>query len=123
MPKLRRPPPGRKATIRPEKLGEPHAQLRDQAGKLLGGIVRKDGAWVLGLDERIAGTSDSAAHVLALIKRAAAVLRGEGREVDLVFSAALRAAAHREAAEEGLGFKEFQVRLTADIAKAGASRP
>jgi hypothetical protein len=113
----------RAKAIPADKLGEPHAQLRDKAGKLLGGIVRKDGAWVLGLDGRIAGSSDSAAHVLALIKRAAAVLRGQGHEVDLVFSAALRAAAHEEAAGEGLGFEEFQARLAAEMAKAGASSP
>jgi len=110
-----------KKSVPADKLGEPHAQLRDKAGKLLGGIVRKDGAWVLGLDGRIAGSSDSAAHVLALIKRAAAVLRRGGVEVDLVFSAALRAAAHEEAAAEGLGFEEFQARLAAEMAKPGAS--
>lgn len=112
-----------KTTVPADKLGEPHAQLRDKAGKLLGGVVRKDGAWVLGLDGRIAGTSDSAAHVLALIKRAAAVLRAQGHEVDLVFSAALRAAAHQEAAEEGLGFEEFQARLAAGMAKGSTSSP
>ena len=110
MPKSTRPPTGR-ATIPPENLGEPHAQLRDAAGKLLGGIVRKDGEWVLGLDGKIAGTSHSAAHVLAILKRAAALLRSEGREVDLVFSATLRAAAHQEAADQGLGFEAFQAKL------------
>ncbi|MBW8369095.1 MAG: hypothetical protein K0M70_14710 [Arenimonas sp.] len=98
-----------------DKLGEPHAQLRDSSGKLLGGIVRKDNEWVLGLDGKIAGTSHSAAHVLAILKRAAALLRAEGREVDLVFSATLRAAAHQEAADQGLGFEAFQERLVAEM--------
>ena len=102
-------------TIPAAKLGEPHAQLRDQAGKLLGGIVFKDNEWVLGLDGKIAGTSHSAAHVLAILKRAAALLRSEGREVDLVFSATLRAAAHQEAADQGLGFEAFQDRLAAEM--------
>jgi hypothetical protein len=110
-----------KKSVPAEKLGEPHAQLRDKAGKLLGGIVRKDGAWVLGLNGRIAGSSDSAAHVLALIKRAASVLRRDGLEVDLVFSAALRAAAHEEAAQEGLGFEEFQARLAAEMNKPASA--
>ncbi len=101
------------------KLGEPHAQLRDQQGKLLGGIVFKDNEWVLGLDGKIAGTSHSAAHVLAILKRAAAVLRSEGREEDLVFSATLRAAAHAEAAEQGLGFEAFQERLAAEMQAKG----
>lgn len=108
--------------VPPDKLGEPHAQLRDAGGKLLGGIVRKDGEWVLGLDGKIAGSSHSAAHVLAILKRAAALLRAEGREVDLVFSAQLRAAAHQEAQDQGLGFEEFQARLEAEM-NAGGSAP
>ncbi|MFY2765432.1 hypothetical protein [Arenimonas sp. MALMAid1274] len=97
------------------KLGAPHAELRDEQGKLLGGIVFKDNEWVLGLGGKIAGSSHSAAHVLAIIKRAAALLRSEGREVQLVFSATLRAAAHQEAADEGLGFDEFQARLEREM--------
>jgi hypothetical protein len=115
MPKPTRQKPGR-ATIPPENLGEPHAQLRDAAGNLLGGIVRKDGEWVLGLDGRIAGTSHSAAHVLAILKRAAALLRAEGKTVDLVFSAPLREAAHAEAAAAGLDFEAFQEKLARDMA-------
>lgn len=104
--------------ILPHQLGEPHAQLRDAKGKLLGGIVFKDGEWVLGLGGKIAGSSHSAAHVLAILKRAAALLRAEGREVDLVFSAELRAAAHKEAADQGLDFEAFQARLAAEMAAA-----
>ena len=115
MPKPIPPHAGRPA-IPPENLGEPHAQLRDAAGKLLGGIVRKDGEWVLGLDGRIAGTSHSAAHVLAIRKRAAALLRAEGKQVDLVFSAPLREAAHAEAAAEGLDFEAFQEKLAREMA-------
>lgn len=109
------PAKGRPRSIRPENLGQPHAQLRDAAGKLLGGIVFKDNEWVLGLDGKIAGTSHSAAHVLAILKRAAALLRSEGREVDLVFSATLRAAAHQDAADQGLGFEAFQEQLAAQM--------
>jgi hypothetical protein len=111
-------PPAQGGTrpIPPEKLGTPHAQLRDADGRLLGGIVRKDGEWVLGLDGKIAGTSDSAAHVLAILKRAAALLRAEGKTVDLVFSAPLREAAHAEAAAEGMDFEAFQEKLAREMA-------
>ena len=81
---------------------------------------RKDGLWVLGLDGRIVGESASAAHVLAILKRAAALARAEGREVDLVFSAPLRAAAHREAEAEGLDFEAFQARLAEQMKAAGS---
>ena len=105
------------------KLGEPHAQLRDAKGKLLGGIVFKDGQWVLGLGGKIVGESHSAAHVLAILKRAAALARAEGREVELVFSATLRAAAHAEAAEQGLDFDQFQARLAEEMAASAKPAP
>ncbi len=98
-----------------DKLGQPHADLRDEKGKLLGAIVFKDGQWVLGLGGKIVGDTDSAAHVLAIIKRAAAMLRAQGREVQLVFSAPLRDAANKEAAELGLSFEQFQERLEQDM--------
>lgn len=113
-----KPPPTRHAAGTPadaSRLGEPHAQLRDAQGKLLGGIVFKDGQWVLGLDGRIVGESHSAAHVLAILKRAAALARTEGREATLVFSATLRAAAHQEAAAQGLDFEQFQDKLAAEM--------
>lgn len=97
------------------KLGQPHADLRDQNGKLLGAIVLKDGQWVLGLGGKIVGDTHSAAHVLAIIKRAAAMLRAQGREVQLVFSATLREAAHAEVAALGLDFEQFQARLEQDM--------
>ncbi|WP_339829533.1 hypothetical protein [uncultured Arenimonas sp.] len=101
-----------------DRLGEPHAQLRVATGKLLGGVVFKDGQWVLGLDGRMVGESASAAHVLAILKRAAAIARAEGREVSLVFSATLRAAAHQEAADNGMEFDAFQEHLAAQRNKA-----
>ena len=90
--------PRRKPTVPADRLGEPHAQLRDDEGKLLGGIVLKDGQWVLGLGGRIVGESASAAHVLAILKRAAA---------------------HKEAEAEGLDFDAFQARLVAQMDAAG----
>ena len=102
-------------SIPADRLGEPHAQLRDAAGKLLGGVVLKDGQWVLGLGGRMVGESASAAHVLAILKRAAAIARAEGREVSLVFSATLRAAAHQEAADQGMEFEAFQEQLIAQM--------
>lgn len=98
-----------------DKLGQPHADLRDENGKLLGAVVFKDGQWVLGLGGKIVGDTHSAAHVLAIIKQAAAMLRSQGREVQLVFSTTLREAAHAEVAELGLSFEQFQARLEQDM--------
>ena len=65
---------------------EPHAELRDQNRALLAGIVRRDGEWVLGMDGRIAGSTDSAAHVLAMIRRAATLHEAQGTPVRLTWS-------------------------------------
>lgn len=90
---------------------EPHAELRDQQGQLLAGIVRRDGEWVLGMDGRIAGSSDSAAHVLAMIRRAAVLHEAQGTPVRLTWSDALKDAADAEVAGQALTFEEFEAEL------------
>ena len=90
---------------------EPHAELRDQHRALLAGIVRRDGEWVLGMGGRIAGNSESAAHVLAMIQHAARLHEQAGTPVRLKFSDALRDAAHEEASALGMGFDEFATAL------------
>ena len=94
---------------------EPHAELRDDDKQLLAGIVRRDGQWVLGMDGRIAGESDSAAHVLALILRAAELHDRAGTNVRLVYSDDLKHAAHAEAAGQGLSFDQFRQQLVAGL--------
>jgi hypothetical protein len=100
---------------------EPHAELRDAQKQLLAGIVRRDGQWVLGLDGRIAGESDSAARVLALILRAAELHDRAGTNVRLVYSDDLKHAAHAEAAEQGLTFEQFREQLVEAL--AGTAEP
>jgi len=95
---------------------EPHAELRDAQKQLLAGIVRRDGQWVLGMDGRIAGESDSAARVLALILRAAELHDRAGTNVRLVYSDDLKHAAHAEAAAQGLTFEQFRQQFTARLA-------
>jgi len=99
---------------------EPHAELRDPQRKLLAGIVRRDGQWVLGMDGRIAGESDSAARVLALIMQAAELHERTGTPVRLVYSDALKDAAHAEARAEGLDFEQFKARLAEGLGRAQA---
>lgn len=90
---------------------EAHADLRDEHGELLGGIARREGEWVLGLDGRIVGGSESPATLLAMLRRAEAMQREAGREVRLKFSDALRSAADEEARAQGLSFEEFEAQL------------
>ena len=100
---------------------EPHAELRDQARTLLAGVVRRDGEWVLGMDGRIAGQSESAAQVLALIMQAGELHERQGTPVRLAYSDALRDAAEAEAKAKGQTFEEFKAELAAAMAahKAG----
>lgn len=95
---------------------EPHAELRDEQGRLLGGIVRRDDEWVLGMGGKIAGGSDSAAKVLAMLKRAAALHESQGIAVRLNFSMMLGEAAQREASEQGLSFEQFEAQLAQEMA-------
>lgn len=94
---------------------EPHAELRDGQRRLLAGVVRRDGEWVLGMDGRIAGESSSAARVLALIMQAAELHERAGTPVRLVYSDALKDAAHAEARAEGLDFEQFKARLAQEL--------
>jgi hypothetical protein len=90
---------------------EPHAELRDAQRTLLAGVVRRDGEWVLGMDGRIAGHSDSAAQVLALIMQAGELHERNGTPVRLISDA--RDAAQAEAKEEGPDLREFKADLAA----------
>ena len=102
---------------------EPHAELRDQQGQLLAGIVRRDGEWVLGMGGQIAGGSESAARVLAMIQRVAALHESEGTPVRLKCSDALKDAANTEVAAQGMTFEQFQAQLEKDMAAASAPAP
>ncbi|WP_411834451.1 hypothetical protein [Pseudoxanthomonas mexicana] len=100
---------------------EPHAELRNPQGELLAGIVRRAGVWVLGLHGRIAGSSDSAAEVLAMIKRAAALHEAEGQPVRLAYSDELRDTAELEAAAQGLSLEAYEKKLEAEMKGEGGS--
>lgn len=101
---------------------EPHAELRNPQGDLLAGIVRQAGVWVLGMDGRIAGSSDSAAEVLAMIKQAAAMHEAQGNPVRLVYSDELRDTAVIEAAAQGLTLEQFEQQM-AEQMKANKPEP
>lgn len=110
----------RNAPVPPAIAIEPHAELRDQQGQLLGGIVRRDGEWTLGLGGRIVGGSESAARVLAMLKRAAVLHERDGATIRLSCSPALSAAAQREVSAQGLSFEQFQTQLEEEMANGRA---
>jgi hypothetical protein len=95
---------------------EPHAELRDRNGDLLAGIVRQSGVWVLGMDGRIVGSSDSAAQMLMLIRRAQRLHDEQGVPVKLVYSDALRDEAELEAAAHGKSLADYERQLEEEMA-------
>ena len=95
---------------------EPHAELRDRDDNLLAGIVRQPGVWVLGMDGRIVGSSDSAAQVLMLIRRAQRLHDEKGVPVKLVYSDALRDEAELEAAVHGKSLADYEKQLEDEMA-------
>ena len=110
----------RRTVDAPRSAIEAHAELRDSAGALLGGIARQHGEWVLGLDGQMVGGSGSAATILAMLKRAATMHERAGNRVVLKFSDALRDAAQSEAGAQGLSFDEFEARLESGM-QAGST--
>lgn len=104
---------------------EAHADLRDVDGSLLGGIVRRDDEWLLGMDGKMVGSSDSAATMLALIRRAATMHERTGKQATLKFSDVLRDAANAEASELGMSFEQFEANLeqTMQANPADSSNP
>ena len=106
----------RTVTVTPRATIEGHAELRDHQGSLLGGIARQDGEWVLGLDGQMVGGSDSAATILVMLKRAAAMHERAGTPAVLKFSDTLRDAANEEARAQGLSLEQFEARLDGEMA-------
>lgn len=102
---------------------EPHAELRNPQGELLAGIVRRSGVWVLGMHGQIAGSSDSAAEVLAMIKRAAALHEAQGQPVKLVYSDEIRDTAELEAATQGMSLDDYEKKLEEEMQANSAAVP
>lgn len=98
---------------------EPHAELRDEHRSLLAGIVRRDGEWVLGMDGKIAGETTSAARVLGLIMQAAEWHEKNNTPVRLMYSDALKDAAHAEVAEQGIDFDTYKRNLASELGAKG----
>ncbi len=94
---------------------EPHARLRNQGGKLLAGIVRRDGEWVLGMDGKIAGSAAQAAQVFALIRRAAVLHEAQGTPVRLTWSDSLKEAVDSELDALGITLEQFERQLEQSI--------
>ena len=93
-----------------------HRADDDAGGVLVCGVGRRGAGGAEG--GQIAGGSDSAAHMLAMIKRAARLHEAHGTPVRLKFSDALKAAAFGEVEALGSSFEEFEAQLESSMAAA-----
>ena len=69
------------------------------------------------------GETTSAARVLALLMQAAELHERQGTPVRLMYSDALKDAAHAEAAGNGQTFDEFKAALAAELGGGGEPAP
>ncbi len=75
------------------------------------------------MDGRIVGSSDSAAQVLMLIRRAQRLHDEQGVPVKLVYSDALRDEAELEAATHGKSLADYEAQLEEEMAAAQPATP
>ncbi len=108
----------KQAPARPiRRLGDalqPHAQLVDADGSVVGGAGFRDREWVLVLGGKAVTATESAAMMLAMLKHAVAVQERGGRMLELHVSAALDTAATHEAMAAGKSLPQYLDMLEAE---------
>lgn len=116
--KARRDARRKQAPDRPiRRLGDalqPHAQLLDADGNVVGGAGLRDREWVMVLGGKALRGTDSAAMVLAMLKHAVASQARSGRSLELHVSATLDAAATHEAMAAGKSLPQYLEMLEAE---------
>ncbi|KAB8198377.1 hypothetical protein FKV24_002475, partial [Lysobacter maris] len=86
---------------------QPHAQLLDADGNVVGGAGLRDREWVMVLGGKALRGTESAAMVLAMLKHAVASQARSGRSLELHVSATLDAAATHEAMAAGKSLPQY----------------
>jgi hypothetical protein len=108
----------KQAPARPiRRLGDnlqPHAQLVDADGNVVGGAGLRDQEWVMVLGGKAVTATESAAMMLAMLKHAVAVQERGGLQLNLHVSAALDAAATHEAMAAGKSLPQYLDMLEAE---------
>lgn len=116
--KIRRDARRKQAPERPiRRLGgtlQPHAQLLDADGNVVGGAGLRDREWVMVFGGKALSGTESAAMVLAMLRHAVAVQADAGRTLELHVSAALDAAAAHEAMAAGKSLPQYLEMLEAE---------
>jgi hypothetical protein len=100
----------RGAPLRP--IAEHAHLLIDQ--QIVGGAGLRGDEWVLVLGGKLMAATESAAMMLAMLKRVATLQEQSGQSVELNFSTQLRDAATAEAEVEGKSLEDYLVELEAE---------
>lgn len=81
---------------------------------IVGGAGRRGSEWVLVLGREVVAATESAAMILAMLKRVASLQEATGQTVELNYSTQLRDAATAEAEAEGKSLDDYLVELEAE---------
>ena len=98
---------------------QPVAQLRDEAGELVGGGGLREHEWLLLLGGQVAATTESAAMLLAMLRHVQS-LAGDARVLTLEASPELLRAASLEAAGAGHTLEDYLALLEQERVARGA---
>ncbi len=112
--KKKQPKSRRRSVTTNSKSAEPHAALLGDGGVVLGGAAFHSGQWILLLNGAVVSGTNSAAMILAMLKHTANVRESEGMTVRLTYSTTLKAAATKEAEDEGKTLDAYLEMLEAE---------
>lgn len=94
---------------------EPHGEMRDGTGRLIAGVGRQGADWVLIAGGQVIGGGSSAADVMAMLHQLSDMHQANGDAVLNTYTTTFRAAAARDAEEEGMSLDEYIERARAEI--------
>ena len=90
---------------------QPHAQLTDDDGDVLGGAGWRDNQWLTVLAGKVVARTDSAAMTLAMLRHVVATQALEGISLQLSCSPQMQAVAEREAIAAGRTLEAYLAAL------------
>lgn len=99
---------------------EHHGEMRDGSGRLIAGVGRHGGEWVLVVGGKVMAGGSSAADVMVMLDQLSTIRQADGDVVMNSYSTTFRACAERDAAEEGMTLYEYLERAREDMSETEA---
>ena len=95
---------------------EPHGEMRDGSGRVIAGIGRQGGEWLLVVDGKVMGGGSSAADVMVMLDQLATIRQADGDAVMNSYSTTFKTCAERDAQEDGMSLYEYIERARDEMA-------